>query len=198
MTPAQRLKVTGAVLRSKVVDAREPDCLRLRREPVDLFVGRPDLRRQQHASAAAVDAAAAARTARVTGRGTPDDADQPQGRPPSDPLPEEPRVEPWQAAPIREEQLRNGISIIPPSQRPRVVMRYGDKRDLLVSRACSTPAPRSRSVRWSSMCRVDKGHVVLFSNNPIWRGETHGSYFLVLNAILNYDNLNAGRKLDSR
>jgi hypothetical protein len=43
---------------------------------------------------------------------------------------------------------------------------------------------------------LERGHVVLFSNNPMWRGQTAGSYFLVFNAILNFDNLNAGRKLD--
>jgi len=37
-----------------------------------------------------------------------------------------------------------------------------------------------------------KGHVVLFANNPMWRAETSGSYFLVFNAILNYDHLGAG------
>jgi hypothetical protein len=37
-----------------------------------------------------------------------------------------------------------------------------------------------------------KGHVVLFANNPMWRGETMGSYFLVFNAILNFDHLDAG------
>jgi hypothetical protein len=40
-----------------------------------------------------------------------------------------------------------------------------------------------------------EGHVVLFSNNPFWRAETKGSYFLVFNAILNFDSLNTGRKL---
>ena len=45
---------------------------------------------------------------------------------------------------------------------------------------------------------VQKGHVVLFASNPVWRGETIGSYFLVFNTILNWDNLNAGRKLDPR
>ena len=43
-----------------------------------------------------------------------------------------------------------------------------------------------------------KGHVVLFANNPMYRGETIGSYFLVLNALLNYDHLDTGRKLDAR
>ena len=45
---------------------------------------------------------------------------------------------------------------------------------------------------------LEKGHVLLFSNNPIWRGETHGSYFLVFNALLNFDQLGAGRQLDAR
>ena len=45
---------------------------------------------------------------------------------------------------------------------------------------------------------VEKGHVVLFSNNPIWRGETQGSYCLVFNTLLNFDNLDAGRKLDDK
>jgi hypothetical protein len=29
----------------------------------------------------------------------------------------------------------------------------------------------------------------LFANNPVYRGETIGSYALVFNAILNYDHL---------
>ena len=45
---------------------------------------------------------------------------------------------------------------------------------------------------------VGKGHVVLFANNPIYRGETIGSYFMVFNTILNFDNLDAGRKLDAK
>jgi hypothetical protein len=45
---------------------------------------------------------------------------------------------------------------------------------------------------------VGKGHVVLFANNPIYRGETIGSYALVFNAIMNFDSLNAGRKVDEK
>ena len=44
---------------------------------------------------------------------------------------------------------------------------------------------------------LEKGHVVLFSINPIYRGETMGTYPLVFNTILNFDNLNAGRKVDA-
>ena len=59
-------------------------------------------------------------------------------------------------------------------------------------------AATSRSVRWWSTCPMQKGHVVLFANNPLWRGETIGSYSLVFNTMLNWDNLNAGRKLDEK
>ena len=45
---------------------------------------------------------------------------------------------------------------------------------------------------------VGKGHVVLFANNPIYRGETIGSYALVFNTLMNFDSLDAGRKLDEK
>jgi hypothetical protein len=34
---------------------------------------------------------------------------------------------------------------------------------------------------------------VLFANNPVWRHETQGSFFLLFNAMMNYDHLGAGR-----
>jgi hypothetical protein len=33
------------------------------------------------------------------------------------------------------------------------------------------------------------GNVLLFGNNPVYRGETVGDYALVFNAILNYQHL---------
>jgi hypothetical protein len=36
---------------------------------------------------------------------------------------------------------------------------------------------------------VGSGNVLLFANNPIYRGETIGTYALVFNAILNHDRL---------
>ena len=99
--------------------------------------------------------------------------------------------------PITDEQLRNGINVIPPAQRPRVILRYADTRDLLVSGLVEN-GERNRAAAAVVDVPLDKGHVVAFSNNPIWRGETQGSYFLVFNAMLNFDQLNAGRKLDAR
>jgi hypothetical protein len=137
--------------------------------------------------------------ARVTGRGTAEDLDIPQGRPVIDPrndLPPKKPVQPWQAPAVTDEQLRNPLSVSPPRLRPRVVLRYADQRDLLVSGLLDGTDVAQRPVVVD--VPVDKGHVVLFANNPIYRGETVGSYFLVFNALLNFDRLDAGRKLDPR
>jgi Zinc carboxypeptidase len=197
VTPAQKLKVTGAVLRSRLVDGASPIAYGYEDNLAIYAFDGPIFGVSNLVGGRGGRGGGPGEPRRATGRGTPDEPDQPQGRPPSESAPEEPRVEPWQATPVREEQLRNGINIIPPAQRPRVVFRYGDARDLLVSGlldAGSEIAQRPMVVD----VPVDKGHVVLFSNNPIWRGETHGSYFMVLNALLNHDNLDAGRKLDPR
>jgi hypothetical protein len=133
---------------------------------------------------------------RPTGRGTADDPDVPQGRPVVA-IPEEPRPEPWQAAPIMDEMLRNPLTVIPPAQRPRVIMRFGDARELLVSGLLENGNEIAQRPALVDV-PLDKGHVVVFANNPMWRGETQGSYGLVFNAILNFDQLNAGRKVDEK
>jgi hypothetical protein len=190
---AQRLRAIGVVLRSKVVDNSSPiaygygDSLAIYSFNGPIFNvsnmagGRGGRQRSE---------------TRATGRGSPDDPDTPQGRPPVE-VPDRPTAEVWQALPITDEQRRNGIDIIPPTMRPRVVFRYADNKDLLVSGlldAGDEIAQHAMVVDVPS----GQGHLVLFSNNPVWRGQTRGSYFLVFNAILNFDNLNAGRKLDEK
>ena len=138
---------------------------------------------------------------RATGRGTADDVDSVQGRPALDPRFERetppPAPRPWQYAIPTEEQMKTPANIIPREYRPRVAVRFADQNELLVSgllQGGGGIAQRSLVVD----VPVDQGHVVLFANNPIWRGSTVGSYFLVFNAILNFDSLNAGRVLDVR
>jgi hypothetical protein len=137
---------------------------------------------------------------RATGRGTPDDADAVQGRPALEDrfmLPPRVTVQPWQLGPVTDDMLRNATQLIPPEQRPRVVMRFSDQRDLLVSGLLSgggTIAQRPLVVD----VPFERGHVVLFANNPVWRGYTLGTYGLVFNTIMHFDNLNAGRKLDEK
>ncbi|MBI4476013.1 MAG: hypothetical protein HY654_02505 [Acidobacteria bacterium] len=137
---------------------------------------------------------------RATGRGTPDDVDTPQGRPALDPRferPTPPTVRPWQYALPTDEQLRTPLNITPPEFRPRVALRFADQNELLVSGLLDGGGEIAQRAAVVDV-PVDKGHVVLFAHNPIWRGETIGSYFMVFNAILNFDHLNAGRKLDPK
>ena len=89
------------------------------------------------------------------------------------------------------------MNVIPPAARPRVVLRYANANELLVSGLLDNGAELAQHAAVIDS-PYGEGHVVLFSNNPFWRAETKGSYFLVFNAILNFDSLNAGRKLADR
>src|SRR5438067_951822 len=134
---------------------------------------------------------------RATGRGSVDDPDVVQGRPPAE-LPEPPPpVEIWEASPINEEQRRNLVGLIPLAQRPRVILRWGNANELLVSGLLDGGDEIAQHAAVIDS-PLDRGHVILFSMNPFWRGQTSGSYSLVFNTILNFDNLNAGRKLDEK
>jgi len=140
---------------------------------------------------------------RPTGRGTPDDPDVVQGRPANEgsnlsPIVPAQPVQPWQyALPTEEALKRNPANVIPPQFRPRVAVRFDAQNSLLVSGLLDGGADIAQRPVVVDV-PVGKGHVVLFANNPIWRGETIGSYFMVFNTILNFDSLDAGRKLDSR
>ena len=137
---------------------------------------------------------------RPTGRGLPDEQDQPQGRMAIDPRFEAtpaPRVDPWAYALPTEDQLRSPLNIIPPQYRPRVALRFAEQNQLLASGLLQGGGDIAQRPVVVDV-PVEKGHVVLFANNPLYRGTTIGSYALVLNAIVNFDSLNAGRKLDAR
>jgi hypothetical protein len=191
---ANRLRAVGDILRMKTVDATSPigygyaDSLAMYCANGPIFnlsnmVGGSGGRRRTDQ--------------RVTGRGTPDDPDTVQGRPPVE-IPEAPKAETWQALPLTEEQRHsNAALVIPPAERPRVVLRYADMKELFVSGLLDGG---DEIAEHAAVIDVPsgRGHVVLFSTNPMWRGQTKGSYFLVFNAILNFDNLNAGRKLDEK
>jgi hypothetical protein len=192
-----RGKVVGSLLRTRIVDDASPlmygvsDSLAVYSEEGESFS-------VSNTRGGRGGRSGGGEGVRATGRGSVDDPDVAQGRPqlaPKNIAPVRPSVEPWQATPITDDQLRNPLSIIPPDQRPRVVLRFTDQRDLLVSGLLdggSDIAQRPVVVD----VPMQKGHVVLFANNPIYRGETLGTYPLIFNAILNFDNLDAGRKLD--
>lgn len=190
---AQRMRIPGTVVRSRMVDATSPVAYGYNDNLAIFCSSGPIFNVSNMVGGRGGRRSGGGDTDRVTGRGSVDDPDTPQNRAASE-LPEDAKVDVWQAAPITDEQRRNGVSIIPPEARPRVILRYGDARELLVS---GLVEGGNEIAQHAAVIDVpfEKGHVLLFSNNPFWRAETQGSYFLVFNAILNFDNLNAGRKL---
>ena len=197
VTPARNLKVTGSALRSKLIDSSSPIAYGYS-DNLAIFASNPPIFNVSNTAGGGGGGrrGGAAGGERPTGRGTADDPDMPQGRAPVE-IPEEPRGEVWEATPLTKEQLRNPINVIPPAMRPRVVLRYANNNELLVSGLLDSGAELAQHAAVIDS-PYGEGHVVLFSNNPFWRAETKGSYFLVFNAILNFDSLNAGRKLADR
>lgn len=129
---------------------------------------------------------------RPTGRGTKDDADFVVGRPVTE-APDTPEHEAWEVPVPTDEQLHNNPRVLPPSARPRVILRYADEKELLIS---GLVLGGNEIAQHPAVLDVPSGagHVVLFSINPVYRGETENTYSLVLNTLLNFDSLNAGRK----
>ena len=125
---------------------------------------------------------------RPTGRGGPDEADVPQGRAIVNPQ-VQPKTQPWEARPLNEEQRRNNPQVIPAALRPQVILRFSDAKGLLLSGLLD----KGTSIAEHAIvvdAHLGEGNVLLFANNPVYRGETIGSYNLVFNAILSYDHLN--------
>lgn len=117
---------------------------------------------------------------RPSGRGSLDDPDVVQGRKPDSLIP-----------PITPDP--GAAALLPPAEsRPRVVLRFAPEKELFVSGMLNGGAELAGKAAVIDV-PVGKGHVVMFANNPMWRHETHGSFSLLWNAILNFDNLGVGR-----
>jgi len=124
---------------------------------------------------------------RPTGRGSVDDSDEPAGRKLTE---AEPLIkqQPWEPKKLNEEEMRNNLSVIPIALRPDVILRFAESKSLLLDGLLD----KSGSIAEHAVvvnAHLGQGNVLLFGNNPVYRGETVGSYPLVFNAILNFDRL---------
>jgi zinc carboxypeptidase len=188
---SEKMKIVGAVVGTRIVDAESPIAYGYE-EKVSAYCDNGPIfsvnsllgsRRRRLGSAA---------NERPTGRGTKEDPDFVVGRPAAE-IPEEPEHEQWEVPAPTDEQLRNNPRVIPPTGRARVILRYADAKDLLVSGLVEGGGDIAQHPAVLDV-PSGRGHVILFSINPIYRGETENTYSLVLNTLLNFDNLNAGRK----
>ena len=132
---------------------------------------------------------------RPTGRGGVNDPDEVQGRAPLPPVP--PRQPSADGIPEEfRSQLQGQLS--PPESQPRVVLRFAsNERELLASGMLAGGSELANKPAVIDV-PVGKGHVVMFANNPMWRHQTHGSFSLLFNAALNFDNLHVGRTTPRR
>jgi hypothetical protein len=187
VTPTQNLKVVGSVLQATFVDRNSPIAAGYASDDLALYssVGQSFTVSNQITGDKGLPTAKDFQ--RPTGRGGPHDTDAPEGRasvaPPALPSPK-----PWEATTLNAEQLRNNPFAIPANQQPKVILRFADASRLLVAGlldGADEMAERAAVVD----ARYGKGHVLLFAGNPIWRGETIGSYGLVFNAITHFNQL---------
>ena len=124
---------------------------------------------------------------RPTGRGSLEDSDEPQGRKIAEAEALE-KPQPWQAKKLNEEQTRDNPFVIPAGLRPDVILRFDDAKGMLLDGLLE----KADSIAEHAVvvdAHLGKGNVLLFGNNPFYRGETLGDYGLVFNAILNFDRL---------
>jgi hypothetical protein len=124
---------------------------------------------------------------RPTGRGGPEDEDIPEGRM-TEKAPALPAPKAWEATPLNEEQQRNNPYLIPAEYRPKVILHYAAGKELLLSGLLEN----SDSIAEHAVvvqAHYGQGNVLLFGNNPVYRGETIGSYALVFNSIMNFGHL---------
>jgi len=130
---------------------------------------------------------------RSSGRGSPTDPDVIQGRhymPPE----EEPKRTPREQELYIPDEMRMylGSRIPPAEQFPRVILRFADAKDLLLS-GLLDGAPELAEKPAVVDVPHGQGHILLFATNPMWRNENSGSFFLLFNAMLNYRHLDVGR-----
>jgi Zinc carboxypeptidase len=188
---AQKMNIVGSVVGTRLVDSASPIAYGYE-EKLSAYCDNGPIFSLNSIAGGRFRRLGGHSTSRPTGRGTVDDPDFTVGRPVAE-APEEPTAELWEYPPVSDEQKRNGIRVIPPANRARVILRYADNKDLLISGLVEGGDEIAQHPAVLDV-PAGQGHVILFSINPVYRGETRGTYALVLSTILNFDNLNAGRQ----
>jgi len=189
LRPPQRLVCPGDVLLASVEDAKSPIAYGYGEKLYVYYSENPIVNISLGFGGAGADANAS----RSSGRGSATDPDVIQGRPYVEPE-KQPKRTPRERELYVPEEMRAylGWRIPPPKEQPRVILRFAAAGDLLVSGLLDNGSELAEKPAVVDVPH-GQGHIVLFSNNPMWRNETSGSYFLLFNAIMNYRHLDVGR-----
>jgi hypothetical protein len=188
LRPSQKLVCPGDVLLAGVEDAKSPIAYGYG-EKLYLYYSENPILNISLGFGGGEESSAS----RSSGRGSATDPDVIQGRPyiaPEKP----PKRTPREKELYVPEDLRAyaGWRIPPDNELPRVILRFAEAGNLLVSGLLDGGPDLAEKPAVVDVPH-GRGHIVLFSNNPMWRNETSGSYFLLFNAIMNYRHLDVGR-----
>jgi hypothetical protein len=186
----KKLQVIGSVLSANITDTLSPVGYGYERNLGVYFSGGPILETGMKA-VIGVDiedlTGGGAAAGRASGRGGLKDPDVIQGRP------QKGGKAPGLGGGIPPEYKDLFDLYMPPDLKTvRVVMRFDTADKLLVSGLLEGGEELAGKPAVIDV-QVGKGHVVFFALNPMWRQQTFGSFFLLFNAALNYQSLDAGR-----
>jgi hypothetical protein len=187
---ARTLQARGSVMNTVFEDRKSPISYGYDEKLAVYFNQSPLFQVAQIGGGAGGGQGGAASAGRPTGRGSADDPDIVQGRKYEPVVRETPGADG-----LTEEQRQQfGPNIPPLGVRPRVVLKFAPEKELLVSGMLAGGSELAGKPAVVDV-PVGRGHVVMFANNPMWRHQTHGSFSLLFNAILNYDSLGIHREM---
>ncbi|MFH1574370.1 MAG: M14 family zinc carboxypeptidase, partial [Acidobacteriota bacterium] len=185
-----RLRVRGSVLKAVIADKSSPVTYGYG-DSLPLYFGGSTLLNLGTGLQAFAGFLPSETAERPTGRGGLNDPDIPQARPLFVPPQAAEREE---GIPAEFREMAAGL--LPPEDlRPRILLRWAPEKELLISGMLSGGAELAGKPAVVD-APLGKGHILFFANNPFWRMQTSGSYMLLFNAAMNYDNLTpkAGEK----
>jgi hypothetical protein len=88
---------------------------------------------------------------------------------------------------------RGGFGGGSPESQPRVVLSFPSNADEMLLSGVLVGGQSLANRAQVVDAPVGQGHVVMFAIRPFWRWQTQGTFFLGFNAILNWNDLDAGK-----
>jgi hypothetical protein len=79
------------------------------------------------------------------------------------------------------------------AEAPRVILRFPSNPDEMLLSGVLVGGQNLANRAQVVDAPLGSGHVVMFAIRPYWRWQTQGTYFLGFNAIMNWNDLGAGR-----